>query len=146
MCLSLELDFEKFVQTNYRMQVMKIPRPHADLPCRYRRPHHGELWCCWSPLLGAARKNPNILQRRCYGNSFQTRASLDCLDNLLRLKAPAHGGALGHDEVADDGSGTRSSRATTSDGSATLATQLARGMVAAASRARSVARGCAAWS
>ena len=54
------------------------------------------------------------------------------LDNLLRLEAPAHGDALGHDAFVDDGSGTRSSRAKTQDGSATRATQLVRGMAAAA--------------
>ena len=34
--------------------------------------------------------------------------SPSCFDNLLRLEAPAHGDALGHDAVVDDG--TRSSR------------------------------------
>ena len=54
------------------------------------------------------------------------------LDNLLRLEAPAHGDALGRDAVVGGCSGTRSIRAMTPDGSATRATQLARGMVAAA--------------
>ena len=54
------------------------------------------------------------------------------LDNLLRLEAPAHGDALGHDAVVDDGSRIGSSRAMTPDCPATRATQLARGVVAAA--------------
>ena len=45
------------------------------------------------------------------GEFLSDACSLNCLDNFLRLEGPAHGDALGHDEVADDGCGTRSSRA-----------------------------------
>ena len=114
------------------LQLMKHPRPHAHVPCRYRRPQHGELWfCCWSPLLGATRENPNMLQRRCRGNSCQMPAPRVAWAICVALK-------LQHTVMPLDmtqslmTAGTRSSRAMTSDGSATRATQLARGMVAAA--------------
>ena len=89
-----------------------------------------EFWCCcWSPLPhGKAKHVAETLPQEFLSNA----CSPSCLDNLLRLEAPAHTDALGHDAVVDNGSGTRSSRATTSDGSAALSTQLARGMVAAA--------------
>ena len=130
MCLSLELDFGKFTQKNYRMPVMKHPRPHAHMLCRYRRPHHGSSGAVVGVRCrtGKAKHVAETLPQEFLSNA----CSPSCLDNLLRLEAPAHTDALGHDAVVDNGSGTRSSRATTSDGSAALSTQLARGMVAAA--------------
>ena len=105
MCLSLELDFEKFKREN----LMEHLRPHAHVPCRYRRPQHGECWCCcWSPLLGAARWKSKHVAETLLREFLSNACSPSCFDNLLRLEAPAHGDALGHDAVVDDG--TRSSR------------------------------------
>ena len=134
MCLSLELDLQKFAQKNYRM--LAVSGETSEASSRYAvsvpttPPWRAPVLLLEFAARRRSRKSGHVAETSL--REFLSNAcSSDCLVNL-RLEDPAQGDALGQEEVADDGSGTGSSRDMTTDGSATRPTQLVRGMVAAA--------------
>ena len=122
MCLSLELDFEK-LQKKYRMLAAGDETFEASCAYAVSVPTTPS-WRALMLLLESAtlrrREKSKHVAETLLREFLSNACSPSCLENLLRLEAPAHGNALGHDAGV------------TSDGSATRATQLARGMVAAA--------------
>ena len=108
MCLSLELDFENFTQKNYRMLAASDDTSEASCAYAVSVP----MTPSWRVLVlllesvtrrrtGKSKHVAETLLREFLSNA----CSPICLDNLLRFEAPAHGDALGHDAVVDDGSG-----------------------------------------